>query len=398
MHRRLLLLLVAVSLRAETADTLIDKALSHHDSLKAIEQRIDALDALADKSRHFADPEIALTVNDIQLDAPTDRSIEPMQFSAVNVRQKFPWFGKRDAATSQVEARKAVLFSSLEAAQAELALRIRRSVYTIAEYKAQLAVIGEYLKLAQQKIDLSTAYTTTRGSSHMGIMSAELLRAKIAIRREKLAAALKAEKARLAYLVQAPVAQVEADGNVEPPLNESVYLDRLEQNRGYRVMLKNEKAAEADVKVSRLSENADPVLVLGYYHRESYEDYVSVTVGATLPIYGSQSDETEAARHEKLAASAAAADYRAKLTGEIKAAYAALEQAYNTYRILSDESIPLAKHMVDLGDADIRSGSDLFAYFDVLERKLGFDEERIAAKADYLRAQAQLKALMGVIR
>jgi hypothetical protein len=53
---------------------------------------------------------------------------------------------------------------------------------------------------------------------------------------------------------------------------------------------------------------------------------------------------------------------------------------------------------VELSDAKLRSGSELFAYFDLLERKLGLDEQRIAAKADYLRARARLKALTGEIR
>lgn len=398
MRRLLLLLFAACSLRADTVDALIEKALSHHASLAAIERRIEALDAAADKTRHFADPELSLSVNDIQFDAPADRSIEPMQFSALNVKQKFPWFGKRDAATAQVQARKAVLFSSLEAAQADLARRIRRSVYAVVEYTQRLAVVDDYLTLTRRQIELNTAYTATQEGRHMGIMSAELLRAKIAIRREKLTAALSAEQARLAYLVQAPVGDVEADETVRPPEAASAYLAQLEANRGYRVMTANEKAAEAEVEVKARAADVDPVVTLGYYRREAYPDYVSFSVGASLPLYGSQRDDAEAARKARLAAAAETDDYRAKLTGEMQAAYAALVEAYRTYRVLSDESVPLAAHMVELGDAKLRGGSDLFAYFDLLERKLGFDEERITAKADYLRAQAELKALTGGIR
>jgi len=398
MPRWIVLVFVAISLRAESIDALIDKALEHHDSLKAIEQRIGAMDAMADKSRNFSDPELSLSVNDIQLDDPLNRSLEPMQFSAVNVKQKFPWFGKRDAATARVEAQKAVLFSSLEAAQAELALRIRRSVYTVQEYTQRLGIIDEYLKLAQQMIDLNTAYASTQEGRHMGIMSAELLRAKIAIRREKTSAALRAENARLSYLVQSPFDGVEADETVTPPPPESDYLDRLESNRGYRVMAAGEKAAEADVEVQKRSGDVDPYVTLGYYYREAYPDYVSFTVGAALPIYGSQGDDTEAARKAQLAASSQASDYRAKVRSEMHAAYAQLNEAYRTYSILSDQSLPLSEHMVELGDAKIRSGNDLFAYFDLLERKLALDEERITARADYLRAGAALKALTGEIR
>jgi outer membrane protein, heavy metal efflux system len=398
MFRWLCLVFLAFALHAETVDTLIDKALAHHDSLKTIERRLEALDAMADKSRLFADPELSLSVNDIQFDDPLDRSLEPMQFTAVNVKQKFPWFGKRDAATGKVEAQKALLFASLEAAQAELAMRIRRSVYTVSEYTRRLALLDAYLKLARQQIELNAAYVSTQAGRHMGMMSAELVRAKLDIRREKLDAMLKAEKARLSYLVQAPVGKLDADETVVAPPSEETYLQRRTSNRGYHVMEAGEKAAAADVRVKKLSGDADPFVKVGYYHREAHPDYLSFTVGAALPIYGAQSDDTEAARKKQLAAAAAAEDYRAKVVSEIKAAYASFTEAYRTYRILTDESVPLAAHMVELSNAKIRGGSNLFAYFDLLERKLGFDEQLVAAKADYLRARARLKALTGEIR
>ncbi|MEJ2468306.1 MAG: TolC family protein [Campylobacterales bacterium] len=398
MIRHLFAMLLASALGAEGIDALIDKALSRHHSLKAIEKRLGALDAMEDKCRRFANPQLTLGVNDIQFDDPSDRTLEPMQFTAVNVRQKFPWFGKRDAAGEKVRAQKAMLFASLEAAQVELAKRIRLRAYTIAELEDRLALLDDYLELAEQNLALNTAYTATQRDRHMGIMSAELIRSKIAVRHEKLSAMLSAQKARLSYLVQSPFDAVEAEGSVAPPPGIGDYLQRLEENRGYRVKEAGWNVAAADVKVKALSSRADPFVMVGYYYREARPDYLSFTVGAALPIYGSEQDDTEAARLAELSAAEETADYRSKLKSEIEAAYAALGRAYNVYRIITEESLPQAEHMVELSDAKLRSGSELFAYFDLLERKLGLDEQRIAAKADYLRARARLKALTGEIR
>ncbi|WP_345985863.1 TolC family protein [Sulfurimonas sp. HSL-1656] len=399
MFRPLLaLLFAAAALRAEGIDTLIDRSLEQHHSLKMIEQRLGAYDALEDKSSLFANPELLVGINDIQFDDPMDRTLEPMQFTSVSIRQKFPWFGKRGAAGEKVRAQKAVLFASLEAAQAELAKRIRLRAYTVAELNARLGVLQNYLELTEQNIALNTAYASTQRDRHMGIMSAELLRSDIAVRREKLTAMLTAQKARLAYLVQAPFDTVEADEAVAPPPPLENYLQRLENNRIYRVKAADQKAAAAETKVKALSANADPFVMVGYYYREAHPDYLSLTVGAALPLYGAERDDTEAARKAELASAEAAADYRLQLRSEIEAAYAALTEAYRTYRIITEESLPQVEHMVDLSDAKLRSGSDLFNYFDLLERKLRFDEQRIAAKADYLRAGARLKALTGEIK
>ncbi|MBD3801186.1 MAG: TolC family protein [Campylobacterales bacterium] len=399
MYRPLFALLLAVAaLRAEGIGTLIDRALEQHHSLKMIEQRLGAFDAMEDKSALFANPELLVGINDVQFDDPMNRTLEPMQFTSVSIRQKFPWFGKRGARGEKVRAQKAVLFASLEAAQAELAQQIRLRAYTVAELNARLEVLQNYLALTEQNIALNTAYASTQRDGHMGIMSAELLRSDIAVRREKLTAMLTAQKARLAYLVQAPFDAVEADEAVTPPPPLATYLQRLENNRIYRIKAADQKAAAAETKVKALSTDADPFVMVGYYYREAHPDYMSVTVGAALPIYGAERDDTEAARKAELATAEAAADYRLQLRSEIEAAYAALTEAYRTYRIITEESLPQVEHMVDLSDAKLRSGSDLFNYFDLLERKLRFDEQRIAAKADYLRAGARLKALTGEIK
>lgn len=148
MYRPLFALLLAVAaLRAEGIGTLIDRALEQHHSLKMIEQRLGAFDAMEDKSALFANPELLVGINDVQFDDPMNRTLEPMQFTSVSIRQKFPWFGKRGAAGEKVRAQKAVLFASLEAAQAELAQRIRLRAYTVAELNARLEVLQNYLAL-----------------------------------------------------------------------------------------------------------------------------------------------------------------------------------------------------------------------------------------------------------
>ncbi len=385
-------------LGAESVDSLIDRALSKHESLKSIQQRLSAMDDYVSKSRNFADPELSLGINDIQFDDPLDRTLEPMQTTSVNFKQKFPWFGKRDARTGKVRAQKSLLFHTLEAAQVELARQIRRSVYTIDELKARMNVLDEYAKLTRQNIDLNTAYTSTQGGRHMGIMSAELTLSQIRIRTEKLRAALKTERAKLVYLVQGDVGEVSGSETLSPPPPKQRFESRLDHNRAYRVKTALSEVALAETKVREAETSADPYVKAGYYYRRSYPDYVSVTVGATLPIYGSQRDETEAARKEALAAKSASADYRARVQSDFERAWAKLTEAWKIYRIIRDESLPQVEHMFELSEAKVRSGGELFAYIDLLEQKLRLDEQLIGAKAEYLRAQAELKALTGEIK
>ncbi|MEA3419591.1 MAG: TolC family protein [Campylobacterota bacterium] len=101
MRIALFFILGVALLQAETINQLIDRSLKNHRSLKAIELRISASDEYIAKSRNFDNPNLSLTVNDIQFDDISNRSLEAMQWTAIRVKQKFPWFGKRDAKTEK---------------------------------------------------------------------------------------------------------------------------------------------------------------------------------------------------------------------------------------------------------------------------------------------------------
>ncbi len=87
--RTFLFILFTLSiLQAQSINQLIQQ------SLKTIQHRLSAMDERIEKSRQWANPDLSFTINDIQFEDPTNRSLEPMQYNAVNYQQKFPWFGK----------------------------------------------------------------------------------------------------------------------------------------------------------------------------------------------------------------------------------------------------------------------------------------------------------------
>jgi len=398
MHIILLFIFSFTLLSAETINQLIDKSLHRHRSLKAIELRINASDNYIAKTRNFDNPNVSLTINDIQFDDISNRTLEPMQWTALKVKQKFPWFGKRDANTLYEQAKKRVVFRSLEAGKVRLAEEIRKSVYTIKEIDARIEVLEKYKKVTIENIDLNTAYTATQSNHHSGIVSAELTLSGIKIRIEKLKAIRESQRAKLEYLVQDKIKNIKASLSIKPPKPLNQYLHNIEKNRRYRIKLTKTEVARAKSAVKELARYADPYVELGYFERQEYSDYGSISVGLSAPIYGSEGLDSEAARLESLSAKSEAIDYRLKLQSEIKGIYAELKESYHIYRIIKDESLPSVEHMFELNDASVQSGGDLFAYIDILKQKLTLDEQLVATKANYLRTEAKLKSLIGVIK
>ncbi len=396
--RILLYILVTFSLlQAESIHQLIGQSLKKHPSLTAIQHRLSAMDARIAGSRNWANPELALNINDIRFDDPSNRGLEPMQYQAINYKQRFPWFGKIDAKETFTRAQKDVIVDSYDIARVKLAEEIRTTAYTILEIKERIRIVGQYERLTKQNIALYDSYISTDSMSHSSSMSAELLLSRLHIRAERYKAVLKGQEAKLSYLVQRKHVSVSDVFRMNKPQSLGYYLSKLERNPAFRQTLSQSKVANANRDMKALEVNPDPFVQVGYFNRQEYEDYASVSVGFAMPIFGTEKLATEAARKDALAAKSASLDYRYALESEIRVNYAKMKEAYSIYNIIHNDSLPKLQHMFELNEASIESGEDLFTYTSLLEQKLDLDEERTVAKAAYLREKAKLKSLIGGI-
>jgi len=391
----ILLLLYVNAAHAQSINQIINDSLKKHPSLNAIQHRLSAMDARISKSSNWSNPEVILNINDIQFSDITNRSIEPMQYQAIQFKQRFPWFGKITARRDLVDAQKNIIVDSYSAAKVKLAENIRLTAYTILEIKERIRIVTQYEKLSRQNIVLYESYASTDSKSHASSMSAELMLSRLHIRAERYKAVLKSQEAKLAYLSQKKYNHISDTLRVKKPNSLPYYLSRLKHNPSYKRMLSLTKAANVNTRIQALESNPDPFVQVGYFNRHAYEDYASVSVGFSLPMYGSEKLETEVAKKDALATKSATLDYRAALESDIYVNYAKMKEAYHIYNIIRNDSLPKLEHMFELNEASIESGEDLFTYTNLLEQKLDLDEERTVAKAAYLRSVAALDALIG---
>lgn len=395
--RIVLFTLLAVGmLQAQSIQQLIKQSLEKHPSLQTIEHRLSAMNERIEASQNFSNPDISFTINNIHFDDITNRSIEPMQYEAVNFKQKFPWFGKLDARKTFTLAQKNVILDSYDAAKIKLAEEIRMTAYTIKELEERITIVNKYKSVANQNIKLYTSYASTEAKSHTSSMSASLLLSKIKIRAERYKAILKSQQARLNYLVQGKVNSISDTLKITAPKTLGSYLSKLENNPSYRMKLSQQNVANANKTIQDLTATPDPYVKMGYFHRAEFEDYTSITVGFSYPLYGTEELNSESARKEMLATASASLDYRSSLESEIEIMYAKLTEAYQIYKIIKNESLPQLEHMFELSQSNILRGGDLFAYTSLLDQKLALEEELTSIKAEYLRTQSKLKSLTGV--
>ncbi len=390
-----ILLFLPLALSGASLDSLVQNAKKSHRSLKVIEQKLSAISDEYELSKNFSNPELSISVSDIQFGDPIDRSLEPMQSSSINFKQKIPYFGKRDALSKKVDAKKESILFSLEDAKVKLAKAIKIKAYEIWQAEEQLRITDEYIALTNQNIELFTAYNNTDASSHMSIMGAELSLSQLQIKKSDLQGLKKGLYKQISYLSAMDVTSIELDSQMTQPKDVKTYMSAYEQNSYYKLKLAKVKEAHADVTIQKLQSYSDPVVQVGYYYRESFEDYVNIGVGFSLPIYGSEDSKQEITRKMELSQRSQANDYKNLLISQIYTLYAKLQNSYEVYTIIHQESLPQIQHMFDLSNSAIKNGAELFLYIDMLERKLSLDEQSIKAQASYHKTLASLDALIG---
>ena len=384
------LILLYLPLNAMTLDTLIESSLQKNPSLESINHRITSMQELETVADNFANPSLTYTQNTLS-------QAEKMSKKTVTFTQKLPYFGKRDAQKDIYTAKVNLLAENLEEAKVILAREIKKEAYRAWEYEKTYVIIEDYENLTRQNIGLFESYTSTSQKQHMGIMSAELTLSDLKIQKNALKAKIESAYAKISYLANQKVNKLNFSGEMTP-IKTNIGSNTSLANNHLLIAKKKEVALnKAFVKNAELSNYPDFNLIIGYAHRENFDNYANVGVGITLPIYGSEDAKEQSTRSSLLATQSAKEDLKIRIKSQLQEASFAMQSAYDIYHIVNDEALPQLAHMFELTSSSVTTGGDLFKYIDILVQKLKIEQKSIHAIADYKRAEADIEALKGKI-
>lgn len=381
---------------AQNIDELVRQALENNPTLGGAQARVEQSRIQKEISRNLDNPSLQLLINDIQTQKLSSRSIEPMQFESVSVQQKIPFFGKRDARFDDAQAQQRAEELGVRQLRSTLAAEVRKGAYRIWQIEKEERIYADFETLVRQNEQLYTALSSSAASGrHMGIMASQMDLSQIRITRAGLAEEKERAYADLSKLCAQKVENVQTDlsiGQFEPL---ETYEDALNNNFGYRAKGERVKAADARLEQSRLEAYPDVTAQLGYYRRESFNDYWSAGVNIPLPVYGSEAAREQVSRARVLEQTLEQKAEYLRLQAQMRQIYAEMAKAARVWRIIHDESLPQLQHMFELSEASIRKGEDLFRFTELLKQKLQLELQETRSVAAFHRARAELDQLIG---
>jgi len=383
-------ILLYLPLNAMTLDTLIESSLQKNPSLESINYRIASMQQLQTVADNFANPNLTYTQN-------TLTQTEKMSKKTITFTQKLPYFGKRDAKKDIYTAKVNLLSENLEEAKVVLAREIKKEAYRAWEYEKTYEIIEDYENLTKQNIGLFESYLSTSEKQHMGIMSAELTLSDLKIQKNALKAKLDSAYAKISYLADKKVVKLDFSQEMTPIKTDIGSKISFADNHLLNAKRKEVALNKAIVSSAELDNYPDFNLIIGYAHRENFDNYANIGLGITLPIYGTENAKEQSFRSSLLATQSAKEDLKIKIKSQLQRATFAMQSAYDIYHIVNDEALPQLAHMFELTSSSITTGGDLFKYIDILVQKLKLEQKSIHAVADYKRAEADIDAIKGKI-
>lgn len=378
-------------LYALNLEELISKALHKNPSIEAISHRISANKSNVNASGQFANPLLSFSKNSIDEN-------QAMSKSTVSISQKIPFFGKRDSLKNIALVEEGILSETLSQAKVSLVKSIKNQAYLVWELESSYTIITGYEELTQQNIELFESYTSTTDNQHMGIMSAELTLSDLKIQKSNLNAKIATAYSKLSYLCAFEVTDLDLQLSVlDMPSVEDLKIN-LSNNYKLAMREKEIQKSEAILNTARLNNYPDVNLLGSYANRKNFDNYFTVGIGVSLPIYSTEDYKEEKARKLTLSSKSLKENTELFVNSAFKSAYIDMKSAHEIYHIVHDEAMPKIDHMFELTSSSISTGGDLFKYIDILMKKLHLEQKSIQAVTNYHRSLARISALSGELK
>jgi len=379
----LLFALLGVSLCADSLEALIRQAYRADPTLAMLHEEAAVMQEEVGLSGIWENPMLKAGLTDLRLDAPTKRSLEPMQTQFVAISQKIPLSGKF-ALSKEIAAVKA------EQTALKTEVQKRKIASRIAAYAYAVGVIGERLKLlGQNRANLRQIRDLMKGyqASEDLILETGQSLLLLQTRAEALKSKRDALLAQIERYTLHEVSKIDIDLTPEP--HDIGYDKNHPMLKLYREDI---AIAAKKIDLARAKERPDLTVGAGYYQRVNREDYLSVSVAFPLQVRGREKLRTQKAKVYLSYQKARLAEIENRFASTVKVLGITMRQHARNYRLYQKRIVPLQKRISRYLKAKNRSGAlDLSRLIESYNKVISLQERALDELSGYFQNYAKLR-------
>ncbi len=400
-------LAVPVPTSAQGPDTLrlaevIVTARDANPMLAAVRLRADAAAERIAQAGAWMDPQLSLGLMNRPIDGfGTD---QPMTMNTLQLSQRFPWPGTLGFAKER--ARHLADADRLDAEEAELSLvaRVRSVYYRLAFMDRAILIMNRTRELLRDFFRVSQAQYAVGQGLQQDVLQAQVAIAGmteniIVMEQDRIAMAARLN-ALLGRSATASVGALELPAPADSLPEVATLMETAEQRRpALHAAAARVRAAEAGYRAARRRLYPDIMATLGYGQRPQFEDFFTLMVGFSIPLWAGSRQLPQ--RREMQAMQAMEEAWELDLYNETFARLAELraqaERARNLSELYATAVLPQARAAVDAALSAYRVGR--LEYTTLVQNEMTvnrYEIEVVRLAAEFQQARAQIDALLGV--
>ena len=347
------LFIVRLSFGSSSLAALVEEAYHNNQDLLSMEESAQALRAEAPFSGSLQDPVVGIGLLNLPVDT-FDFDQEPMTQKQLFASQKFPWFGTLDLRQQASELKALEADYQVRSKRLELAKNLAGAWYDLGFLGKGLEVNENLKTIVTQILRVAeTRYGTGEGLQQ-DILAGQVQHSELIDEGVNIDSRERVVRARIGSLLNrggffeenGPLA-IEEPGEIP----DRTLLNRIAIQLNPLIQARKVAVDRAKVEVA-LAEKAylpDFDLRFAYGEREGFPDFVSATVGMTVPLWQSTRQDSKLAAAEKrlTAAKKSLLGLRQTLPHSIDRVLAEIEGARESYTLLQEALSVQASHLVD---------------------------------------------------
>lgn len=392
---------------AQNIDTLrltdvVAMARHANPALIAARLRADAAAERIPQAGAWADPQLSFGLRNRPIDDfGTDQA---MTMNTVQLTQRFPWPGTLGFA--QERARQLADASRLDAEEAEVALiaRARAVYYQLAFVDRAIDVMNRTRGLLRDFFQVSQARYSVGEGLQQDVLQAQVAIAgmteNITVMEQDRVAMAARLNALLGRPATGPVGALELPSPDDSLPTAQALMDTAAERRpALRAAAARARAAEAGYRAARRRLYPDVTVTLGYAERPQFDDFVSVMIGFSIPLWAGsrQLPLRREMRAMQAMEEARALDLYNETFARLAELRAQAVRARNLSQLYATSILPQARAAVDAALSAYRVGR--LEYTTLVQNEMTvnrYEIEVVRLAAEYQQAVAQIDALLGI--
>ncbi|MBU1669003.1 TolC family protein [bacterium] len=392
------LLLLSLSLQAQTLQEVIDYSLQNNYQLQILQEESEIIDRQAEIESTWSDPILKVGMNDIQSDHPLSRDVEAMQNQFVALSQSIPLSNKLELSSQIEKEKQKVVEKKQDILKVNIAFGIRKAFIEAKNAQDNLKILDKYISFLQTPMSLIISLSAVEKNSVEQYIKTQLLQQNYKLQRENWLQRIAIAKEGIELIGNLKVESFSDEVALKNYHLQSLdaLLTQLEiQSPELKKVAVLKEVANKGIELATAKEQADITVTGGYYQRFDRNDYVSVSVAYPLYIHDKQSKQKVQAMKRANIQGLTYAQTKVQLEQGLKITLHELKSLYQELRILQ-ESHNKIDRLIANAKAALSSGGSLVHYYELFTQQtnnqLAVNQKRLAIAL----SENQIDQLLGV--